>query len=252
MPRKVRSKSNKPKKPKKSKISKVGVKSNSRRFLVEYKNNNGSKKKSQVYKKGRFRVSVPVSNKTNNNSKLVSNQNLGRTPVKNSIIHKRRQPYKKTLFNNNRPVNNTKNSTKSNSNVKSVNNKHSHCLQKSELTKRQLEIKKHILKLIKELAGDMTYENRIEMELENTAPFRITPMEITFNPEYKELWEGGDDDIVKAKMEYGFEVTKEEEKCLKKLFVKRRKSKKVKKMLKKPLAKGKKSNKKSKKKSNKK
>ena len=211
MPRKVRSKSNKPKK------NKVGVKSNSRRILVESISNSGIRKKSQVYKKGRFRVSVPVSNKTNNNSKLVSNQNLGRTPGKNSIIHKRRQPYKKTLFNNNRPVNNTKNSTKNNSsvksvkNVKSVNNKQNHCLQKSELTKRQLEIKKHILKLIKDLAGDMTYENRIEMELENTAPFRITPMEITFNPEYKELWEGGDDDIVKAKMKYGFEVTKEEE-----------------------------------------
>lgn len=102
---------------------------------------------------------------------------------------------------------------------------------------------------MKELAGDRTYENRIEKGNENTAPFRITPMEVILEPEYKEIWEGGDEEIIKAKMKYGFEVTEEEDKCLKKVFLKRRKSKKVKKHLKKPLAKGKRTQKISKNKS---
>tara|TARA_Y100000389_G_C17437836_1_gene506645 strand:- start:1030 stop:1803 length:774 start_codon:yes stop_codon:yes gene_type:complete len=251
MPKNVRSKS------KKSKVSKV----------------RGHSNKPTQYKKGRFHVTRIKSNNSVNNTQNHSNKPIqykkgrftatvfknNKTPPRNPTTHKSTS-VKKTILNN-RPNSKlqtksitTRNNTRINNgpaNEINRNNQKNNCLQKSKLTKRQLEIKKHILKLIKELAGDMTYENRIERGIENTAPFRITPMEITFNQEYKELWDGGDDDIVNAKMKYGFEVTKEEEKCLKKLFIKRRKSKKVKHNLTKPSVKGKKPKKKPKKKSKK-
>lgn len=229
MSRKVRSRSKKSLK-KTSKKGKVGVKSkNSRKFNVIVKKDNGTKKEFTFSKKGRFFVTIPKDNKAPPINNIPPTQNVVR----------------KTLFNNEPEMNTMKKSNESiinssNNNRIERNNKQNKCLQKSDLTERQLEIKNHILKLIKELAGDRTYENRIENGNENTAPFRITPMEVILEPEYKEIWEGGDEDIVEAKMKYGFEVTQEEDKCLKKVFFKRRKSKKVKKHLKNPLAKGKK------------